>query len=464
MLLYHYRSIENAILEIEKGTFHFAPRKDLNDPLEGYIHVYWQGDKAAWEGLFRNYLCSLFNALEMYLLAADKDLLYYRTLMPDIHKFDDVPIGKLYKNIGDVFLADTAVQALAGLYGKNRTKVQYDELRLILQFVHSKALNLCIETCVQHRIIPEEEGAKVLGRIKAEKHSGLLEKIYDSLSDANKEVQAVKYFKEVFEDAVERQFVESGFEDEFFLYRNNDDKDITEESRQHRNWLAVAVDFPKIYIEQMKESIYPEGFIVCFSGKNDDSAMWGNYADNHCGVCLIYETDKNQEIRIKMPEGFRSRKVKPVEYGGELLERNFFESFGRLTISQIRSWLTGSEGISDCYKVFSDADKWREEYWNAFETKNYRKLKEWEHEDEYRIAIDNLFGEYEDPESRNLQYDPRTLRGIIFGINTSEFEKKKIMEKLIAKKDVLEKFSFFQAEYDDIAQKIVIRPKRFWKL
>ena len=30
---------------------------------------------------------------------------------------------------------------------------------------------------------------------------------------------------------------------------------------------------------------------------NNDSSMWGTYADNHRGVCLIYETDEeNPEV------------------------------------------------------------------------------------------------------------------------------------------------------------------------
>ena len=37
MKLYHYRSIENAILELKNGTFHFSTREELNDPLEGYL-------------------------------------------------------------------------------------------------------------------------------------------------------------------------------------------------------------------------------------------------------------------------------------------------------------------------------------------------------------------------------------------------------------------------------------------
>ena len=56
MKLYHYRSISSALLEIENGTFHFASKEELNDPLEGFVRVFWQGDKMAWEGLFRHYI------------------------------------------------------------------------------------------------------------------------------------------------------------------------------------------------------------------------------------------------------------------------------------------------------------------------------------------------------------------------------------------------------------------------
>ena len=40
-LSYHYRSINSALLEIENGTFHFASKEELNDPLEGFVRVFW---------------------------------------------------------------------------------------------------------------------------------------------------------------------------------------------------------------------------------------------------------------------------------------------------------------------------------------------------------------------------------------------------------------------------------------
>ena len=56
MKLYRYRTIESALAEIEHGTFYFASREELNDPIEGYIKLYFQGDQPAWEGLLRNYV------------------------------------------------------------------------------------------------------------------------------------------------------------------------------------------------------------------------------------------------------------------------------------------------------------------------------------------------------------------------------------------------------------------------
>ena len=43
MILYHYRSIESALPEVENSTFRFASREELNDPMEGYLNIYWHG-------------------------------------------------------------------------------------------------------------------------------------------------------------------------------------------------------------------------------------------------------------------------------------------------------------------------------------------------------------------------------------------------------------------------------------
>lgn len=76
----------------------------------------------------------------------------------------------------------------------------------------------------------------------------------------------------------------------------------------------------------------------------------------------------------------------------------------------------------------------------------------------------NTFYDYSEVESRNLKYDPKILRGVIFGINTSEYGKKRIMEKLRDHAKELTDFKFFQAEYDDEKQSIAVRENKAWKL
>ena len=91
-------------------------------------------------------------------------------------------------------------------------------------------------------------------------------------------------------------------------------------------------------------------------------------------------------------------------------------------------------------------------------------MKEWAYEEEYRLIIDNTFVKREKTVERNLSYNPKALKGIIFGIRTSEYDKKQILAKLIKHKDELSDFTFYQAEYSAEEQKIKIRKKKFWRL
>lgn len=471
MLIYHYRPIESALLEIEKGTFHFASREELNDPIEGYVRVFWQGDKAAWEGLFRNYICSLSQAIDLYLLRGDEEMLHHETLLVNLHRFDNVPLGGILKSLGDGFLADEEIQKLSAFYGNNRTKVFDGELQMLLHFIHNKALIRCIHNCKDCRTIPEETADSLLNMFITKENSFPFELMEAEFLNDEYRSEIIKKAKEVFEDARDFQYVRLGFEDDTFLYGNHrnengqisKEKTITE-ARQRRNWMTIAVDFPKVYIEQLKDMIYPANYVVCFSGRDNDSAMWGNYADHHKGVCLIYETDENNNMAIIKKNSTIHLKVKPVHYEGEMTERNFFETFGRLTFKEIESWLTGVDGVSSVLDTFSDEEEWRKRYWEVFDAKTYRKIKAWEHENEYRLSLYNMFSEYNEPVNRNLKYSPEHFKGLIFGMNISEYDKMRIMEKLLTRADELKEFKFYQAEYDDEKQSISIREKLFWRL
>ena len=49
----------------------------------------------------------------------------------------------------------------------------------------------------------------------------------------------------------------------------------------------------------------------------------------------------------------------------------------------------------------------------------------------------NTFGEFDVPQKQNMSFDWNLLKGVIFGIRTSEYDKKQILDKLIKHKDEL---------------------------
>ena len=74
-----------------------------------------------------------------------------------------------------------------------------------------------------------------------------------------------------------------------------------------------------------------------------------------------------------------------------------------------------------------------------------------------------MFYIFDTPESRNLKYDTKNFKGAIFGINTSEYDKHRIMKQLLRHADEYGDLSFYQAEYDSHDQEIRIREKKGWK-
>ena len=154
--------------------------------------------------------------------------------------------------------------------------------------------------------------------------------------------------------------------------------------------------------------------------------------------------------------------VLPITYKNEVIERNFFTTFGRLTYKQIQFWLTGKNGeISKQIGFFSgdNVDSWREKYWQDYIEKFHRKNTAWEHEHEYRILLHDTFYQYAQKENRLLQYDPTSLSGVIFGINTSIDDKFKLMQAIKLVGDKFKDVKFFQSEYEEDTQEIIIREK-----
>ena len=58
MYLYRYRSLDSPYIfkELENLEIYFAKPDELNDQMEDYMNIVWQGDEIAFRGLFKHYL------------------------------------------------------------------------------------------------------------------------------------------------------------------------------------------------------------------------------------------------------------------------------------------------------------------------------------------------------------------------------------------------------------------------
>lgn len=469
MKLYHYRSIDAACAEIHNGSFQMSTKECLNDPVEGYVKVYWEGDQAAFEGLLRNYVCSLLNIMGLFYLQLTVEELQYRCVMPDIHCFDDAPLGENLKQVGDIFLNDPDVLDTAQLMSETRCTAE--QLEIFLWMVHEKALTICAAEIEKHKLkfhVPKRD----IALFDQGRH--LIHMLRSGAKPITTESETILFHvisrarASVFESSLIWMRTQDNSSEE----AESNDKSSEQQMRSREIYLNILYDFPRMYVRQLKELIYPKWFVTCFSATGDNSVMWGNYASGHSGVCLIYETDQNNRILLteepilkgqeKSDEPnpaydeqtlhFRPCEVIPVQYHESVVSRNFFTSMGRFTRNMVDNWLTGHDGVRS--KAFTyDNDAWREQYWKDYKNLFNRKMSIWDYEKEYRL-IQNDFYVTNDSPRQYFGYEPSQLKGVIFGINTDIGSKTKIMEAVKEKYNDLDWLEWYEAVYDEDRQKI----------
>ena len=436
-------------MELEDGAFYFAEPAELNDPLEGYLKIYWQGDAPAWQGLLKNFVCSLFYNLQTYLLTArhfqgvsrEKFFgdLQSKNILFDSHRFEDSPLSQIFRELGEQFLTQDKVREVVEFYGDDKIKCYGREMEFILPTVIDAAFTICVGKCKQ------------LGLIHADFDGSFFDVEYEISFAELKNIDDDARKQRIDElENLNCDMMESGL---LGLKLNRRPSDTRYLFKQHMLWLRFI--FPRTYVEQLKEIMYPNGYVVCFSDTPTNSAMWGNYADNHRGVCFIYETE-SIDGREFINFAAKSLEVKPVKYCRQVIERNFFDTLRHLSFLRAEDWLTGLGGRKSKKLTAPESSAG---YDTDYQEKFYRKMTDWHHEREYRIFLADRFYRYADKFARHWKYDSKTLMGLVFGIRTTLDDKLELLRKLARLGKSVGNFDFFQAEYDDETQIISIREK-----
>ena len=452
--LYRFRSID-ALLdkyqELENQTIYFASPDQLNDPMEGFRDIVWSGDRIVWTSFIKNYVYWLLVGYLLFTIIGDSEELDADKIPIPTH-WDKPPtplVLRLFDDIWHEFLNLPNVPKIIEALANSNRKFRYRELEFFLGVIRDAFRVQIRESSLAHELISQSERQRSTEKLFSSQQILELIPILIKLLEKTKTEETI--------DAGLREMEALGNNERIIQQLNNPipTGKLGKESQ-------LSFDFPKIYLKKIEKLLWPKWYTACFMKDHRNSSVWGHYGNKHRGVCLIFETVNTCEsngLKFNKVKG-KSERTMPfheVNYADKAGKVDFFRSIGRLSVSElIKLWHTDSEdNRSECAShIRPDGNKkedWQEIYWKDFYRDITTKTKDWEYEQEYRLILgkeirrQRVHGE----EIRTRTYNFNSLKGIIFGIKTSDDDKLRIIEIIQKKCEKYRRtdFKFFQAYY-----------------
>ena len=435
--------------ELEKQIIYFASAEELNDPMEGFRDIFWQGDRIAWTNLFRHYLYCFHTVYVHFRIAGEIMELrpHHIPVMSDTGQMETPKAVKLFEDIcGRVFEKTNLNEFIAKIVNAKR-KARYDEVLFYLQPFHHIALQEIHNAHIDHGLASNGERQNTFPP-----SFGHMHKILDLMP----QIEDKRLLNVMFEITSRR------IEDSYLQYkyiRRSEPKSNVEANQQ-----LLFCDFPQEYLAQLELLLYPEWYVACFMRDYRNSPAWGNYGDKHQGVCLIFEAEKTsgrETLTLNQITGVSNQRESwqpsplnfhEVKYGDKAGEIDFFRSIGRLTPAKLREvWYSDKDGnLSECSThLRTNTEAWREDYWKCFYPALFVKTIDWKYEQETRLILASTLLDLREPRCRTLTYHFSSLKGIIFGIRTPDSDKLRIFDTIHKKcqENNRTDFEFFQAYY-----------------
>ena len=453
MKFYRFRSMDYLLgdeyQELENQDIYFASPDELNDPMEGFRDIVWSGDKIVWTNLFRNYIYCL-HASDIVLRITDASEGLDVDNIPIPLRWNQpvtLEIEHMFNEVWRRLLYLPEMEDIIDALSNTNRKIRYGEMEFyfrVIQFVHCAQAE---QSNLKHSVIPEYE-----------KHRRL-KKISNDIQQALRSLLALaaKPGNSAFEEAINTAFQQQAA----VYYSQKIDRLLKNPNRTGQLEILdqLFFDFPKKYLAEVENLLWPKWYAACFAKDYYNSSVWGHYGDKHRGACLIFESIKTGEsnglnLYHEAGQGLQAKRFYEVDYADKPGEVDFFRSIGQLTGDELKKlWYTDDEGNeSECGKHVQPNGAtfvWQQSYWDRFYHDITTKTKVWEYEQEYRLILNDVSGEYDDKENRKLIYDFSSLKGIIFGIRTSDENKLRVIEILVdkCKENDLTDFKFYQAYY-----------------
>jgi hypothetical protein len=456
--MYRFRPVDRLLSkpgeegELDGQYIFFASPEQLNDPMEGYKDVYFEGDSIIWTNLIKHYVRCLIDSCMIYLISPNEPpSTKIGVFASALHSTDK--LNEINTTIYEQLITESALSKFISNMAVKR-KVRRWELCAYLQIIHTHLLGVIFNNFYEFGLIPKKLTYFMLGEPE---RLDLINRAADALIDS--------------EELTPDQ--EASFQKTF--QRTNEKKLLTQLRTQDKGkefWFFLLFEYPEVFCKDIERLMYPEWYTACFMSSCADSAIWGSYGGHHKDVCLKYKIEKNEDrrtLKLNAPNGQDSRGVTwgtidftfhEISYEKTFVDVDFFRSLGHLTVSNLsHTWFVGKDKVrSVCAEdMFKDEKLWRENYWKNFYHSVTVKLRAWDREKESRLILTSSINNLEDVNMRKLRYDFNSLEGIIFGINTSTKDKIRIIKKVseICEDLKREEFSFYQARYDEHSREIL---------
>ncbi|MCI6474436.1 MAG: DUF2971 domain-containing protein [Mucispirillum sp.] len=438
---YRFRTLKNIFeyKELENLEIYFASNEELNDPMEAYKTVIFQGDNIMWHNLFKNYILCLSRFMLANELKGNPKELIKISSFNILNPLDDIQYTqiyfdlfiKIYKTFREYFTED-----INNIFKEN-DKVTAEALKVYLLILNILILEI-IGSHLYKKIINDSNDF-----IKKEKQETI-----KSLLIYKKEIESH------FHDTVCTVLAKQCF-DELYLpcLTNKTRFQLSEELYQYLYYGRFIDE----YIEYLSNFVRAKSYIASFNTDATNPVMWSHYTENHQGVCLIYknidskmELFKDENYTKTIPPKNIILEFRKVNYEYEDNTINFFYSFldddKKTKDNWYKDFLTNDK--SNLYDNYTTNEQYIQNEKNLTALPLY-KTKQWIYEKEYRLILNER--NTLEQEDKKYKYDFKYLDGIIFGIKTPLNKKLEIIEliqKLCEKNNRnIRTFNFYQAFY-----------------
>ena len=282
--------------ELENRTIYFASPEELNDPMEGFRDIVWRGDKIVWTNFFRHYVFCLHRSFFIRIIG-DSEALDADSI-PILECWDKPRFPKeqdLFNDIWNRFRDLPNIQEILDALANTKHKIRYREIICYFQLQNFVILDEIQKSYIDHGLLSKSETLQPSdGLSVAELMKKLLDiiKLIEMVESEQKVRDLFQVFGEMHDNIV-------------FTAQYNTHKISTRTSGN--NNLLTMFDFPRVYMEQLEKLLWPRWYTACFTKSYHNSSVWAKYADDHKGVCLIFEAVKTDNSHIGL-------KVEPKKY------------------------------------------------------------------------------------------------------------------------------------------------------